>query len=283
MQLPAISGATKLTGLLGYPVAHSLSPRLQHYWLAQHKINARYLAFEVSPTHLAQAITGAAALGIKGLNVTVPHKEAAFALIEKRDAAAQKIGAINCIMFDAQGTPHGTNTDAYGFIENLREQVPNLAPYLSHVVVLGAGGATRAIIAALQEAGTKKISLVNRTITNAEIIAQQMGGSIACVTWAEVNAVLPQATMLINATSLGMAGHSPLNISLAALPAEALVHDIIYNPLETTFLRAAKLRGNPVADGLGMLMYQAQKSFALWHGITPEITPELKQLLQQKL
>ena len=283
MQLPAISGATKLTGLIGYPVAHSLSPRLQHYWLALHKINARYIAFEVAPTHVREAILGAHALGLKGMNVTVPHKEQARQIVHSCDDDAQKIGAVNCITFMADGSIRGSNTDAYGFIENLKQSVPDITRYLPHVVVLGAGGAVRAMIVALQHAGAQRITLINRTLASAELLAKEFGGNIACVTWSDSGDVLPHATLLINATSLGMYGHAPLEIDLAPLPTEALVHDIVYNPLETGLLKAAKLRGNPTVTGLGMLMYQAQKSFALWHGITPEVTPELATFLLQKL
>ncbi len=283
MQLPAISGATKLTGLIGYPVAHSLSPRLQHYWLALHKINARYLAFEVAPTHVREAILGAQALGLKGINVTVPHKEQARQIVHSCDEDAQKIGAVNCITFAADGSIRGSNTDAYGFIENLKQNVPDLARYLPHVVVLGAGGAVRAMIVALQHAGASRVTLINRTLASAELLAKEFGGDITCATWPDIANVLPHATLLVNATSLGMYGHAPLDIDLSALPVTALVHDIVYNPLETGLLKAAKARGNPTVAGLGMLMYQAQKSFSLWHGVTPEVTPELATFLLQKL
>jgi len=283
MQLPAISGHTKLTGLIGYPVTHSLSPRLHHYWLALHKINARYLAFEVAPTHVHEAIFGAQALGLKGLNITIPHKEHVRELVQQCDEDAQKIGAINCITFRHDGVIYGSNTDAYGFIQSLKQQVPGLQNYLQHVVILGAGGAVRAMILALQQTGVKKMTLVNRTIETAEGLAREFGGDIACAKWPDLPEILPHATLLVNATSLGMHGHAPLEIDLAPLPKEALVHDIVYNPRETALLKAAKLRGNATADGLGMLIYQAQKSFALWHGVTPEVTPDLAQFLLQKL
>jgi shikimate dehydrogenase len=270
MQLRAVDGTTKLTGLLGHPVAHSRSPRIHQYWLSAHKINARYLAFDIAPTHLKEAITGAQALGVLGLNVTLPYKEAVLEYADTVCDIAREIGAANTLIF-SDGNIHATNTDAYGMIENLKHSGGNLSSKLSRVVVLGAGGAARAAICALAQEGAKEIICCNRTKSSAEALARNVPYPITVVDWDKREQALEGTSLLINTTSLGMQSHEPLHINLEKLPKEAWVHDVVYAPLETDLLKSAHARGNRIITGIGMLVFQAQKSFEHWHGILPSI------------
>jgi shikimate dehydrogenase len=260
------------TGLVGYPVSHSLSPAIHTYWMAQHGIEGEYKLFTTPLNRLRQTMLRMKKKEGMGLNITVPHKEAVLEFLESVDAIATGIGAVNTITVK-DGALHGTNTDAYGLMTNLREGL-NAQPDLSHVVILGAGGAARAAIAGLKEAGAKRIVVLNRTFATAKKIADHF--AVQAGEWDVKGEALEGATLLINTTSLGMKNQPPLNMSLQHLPTTAVVYDIVYNPLETSLLKAAKGRGNPTVDGLGMLLYQAQKAFALWHGITPEVTPALR-------
>lgn len=268
MPAPNITAATKLTGLFGHPVAHSRSPEIHQQWLTHHKIDARYLAFDVAPEHLESAIFGLRSMGVLGVNLTVPHKQAVLAFVDKADNAAKAIGAANTL-FWKDGTLCATNTDAYGFIENLRAQCQNLEDHMQHVLVLGAGGAARAVLQGLRSARAGKITIANRTRETAETIAGIFEAEV--VDWNDVSVAMESATMLVNTTSLGMEGQPTLQISLDTLPKSALVHDIVYAPLHTPLLQAANARGNPIATGLGMLYYQAQAAFSLWHGVRPEV------------
>lgn len=274
MQLRALDGSTRLTGLIGHPVQHSRSPRIHQQWIAAHKINARYLAFDVAPTHVGEAIKGAQAMGVLGLNITVPHKERVLDFIDDADALVQEIGAANTLIFTDKGV-RATNTDAYGLIANLKHGGRDLAPYLDKVMVLGAGGAARAAIAALIREGAKEILITNRTLANAENLAKSVISPITVVPWQQREAMLKDVTLLINTTSLGMQAHEPLTINLRALPEMALVNDVVYAPLETQLLKDAAARGNPVVGGIGMLVYQAQAAFHHWHGVEPIVDDAL--------
>ena len=269
MAQPDISAATPLTGLLGHPVNHSRSPALHDAWLTAHGIDARYLAFDVAPDALSNAIAGMRAMGIKGLNLTVPHKEAVLAHVDVVDDAASAIGAANTLYW-REGKLHATNTDAYGFIENVRSQLPTFDAYAEGVLVLGAGGAARAVLYALQRAGAMRVLVANRTLEKAQTLATEFGAT--AIAWGDIADHLPQTNLLINATSLGMEGQPELAVSLDTLPEASAVHDIVYQPLYTPLLQAARARGNPIATGLGMLYYQAQEAFQLWHGVRPEVT-----------
>jgi shikimate dehydrogenase len=265
-----------LTALIGWPVAHSKSPKLHATWMQQCNIIGHYNAIAVAPETLVDWLRALPASGLIGVNVTVPHKETVFAWCAQTDVTAKKIGAVNTLYRDAAGAWCGTNTDAFGFMENIRNVTTNITPYLPHAVVLGAGGAARAVLVALLEAGVKRITLVNRTQEKAVQLARFMGETIHVATWEDREKILADASMLINTTSLGMQQKEPLVLDLQALPTRALVNDLVYAPLETPLLAAARARGNVVVDGLGMLIYQAQQSFACWHGITPKVTPELR-------
>ena len=269
MPLADITAQTKLTGLFGHPVAHSRSPEIHQAWLAENSIDARYFAFDITPEKLADAIGGLRAMNARGVNLTVPHKEAVLAHVDVVDDAAKKIGAANTLYFEGD-ILHATNTDAYGFIENLRAQTPTLEAHLNHVLVLGAGGAARAVLYALKQAGAKRITIANRTLEKAQTLADAFGAD--AIDMAQLAEPMASASLLVNTTSLGMEGQPALDVSLEPLPKQALVHDIVYAPLHTALLKNARARGNPIATGLGMLYYQAQAAFELWHGVKPTVT-----------
>jgi shikimate dehydrogenase len=272
-----IDGETRLAGLLGWPVAHSRSPRLHNYWLELYGINGAYLPLPVRPEHFAEAVKGLVRLGFAGANVTVPHKEAAFALCDRADASAKKAGAANTLVFSADGKISGSNTDSFGFIEALRAGAPRFDAKDGPAVVLGAGGSARAVVLALIEAKSPEIRLVNRTAERADRLAAELGGSIKRFGWTEGPRALDGAALLVNTTMLGMKGQAPLELDLKRLPAVAVVNDIVYTPLETALLRAARERGNTAVDGLGMLLHQARAGFKAWFGRDPEVTEALRR------
>lgn len=268
---------------MGWPVSHSLSPRLHGHWLARYQINGAYEAIAVQPENLAEALSSLAADGLRGVNLTVPHKVAALDLVDRIDDTAQRIGAINTIVVGEDGKLAASNTDAFGFIENLRDLVPDqvTAAWSGRpVVILGAGGAARAICTALLDCGVAEIRLVNRTAARAAALAETLPGLAQCATicaWADRKDALVDAGLLINTTVLGMTGQDPLDIELANLPDDATVNDIVYAPLETALLAQARGRGNPVVDGLGMLLHQARPGFRAWFGTNPAVDDDLRQ------
>jgi len=264
---------THLTGLIGYPVSHSLSPRIHAYWSAQHKLDADYKLFTTAPARLRQTMLHMRKKNVAGVNITVPHKQTVIEYLDNVDDTATRIGAVNTVI-NQNGTLIGSNTDAYGFITNLRDGLGDLTAYLKNIVILGAGGATRAAIVALKDAGAGHITLTNRSPEKAQNLADAF--QVECLPWSVRNNLLAKATLIINTTSLGMEGQPELSIDVSLLPATAAVHDIVYAPLETELLKNASARGLKTVDGLGMLLYQAQKAFELWHGILPAITPELR-------
>jgi len=261
--------------VIGWPIAHSLSPALHGYWLKAHGIEGEYTRLAVAPTDLPAALTRLKAEGWRGCNLTIPHKEAALAQLDRVDAAAHRIGAVNTIAVE-NGKLAGFNTDGFGFLENLRAAVPDFDVKTGPAVVLGAGGAARAIVDALGAAGAPKIRLANRSLDRARALARSLGGAIEPVAWDRRAAALDGAALLVNATSLGMDKNPPLELDLARLPKTALVNDIVYAPLETALLKAAKTRGNQTVDGLGMLLHQGRPGFQLWFGVLPAVTPALR-------
>jgi shikimate dehydrogenase len=262
-------------GVIGWPVGHSLSPKLHGFWLRRYGIDGSYEALPVAPEKLEPGLAALIEAGYAGVNVTVPHKEGALALCDEADPAARSIGAANTLVF-RDGRIHGSNSDAFGFLENLRQGHPGWRADAGPAVVLGAGGAARAIVWALLDQGAPKVRVVNRTLARAETLAEELGGPIRPRDWSQLAGALTDAALLVNTTSLGMRGQPPLEIDLGALPANALVTDIVYAPLETELLRAARARGNPAVDGLGMLLHQARPGFEAWFGVAPEVTPELR-------
>jgi shikimate dehydrogenase len=264
-----ITGRTRLAGIMGWPVAHSRSPAIHNFWLDQHGIDGAYVPLPVRPEHLAQALRALPALGFRGCNLTLPHKESALSIVDRIDPVARRIGAINTIVVASDGTLDGSNTDAFGFCENLRDQAPGWRPAAGPAVVLGAGGAAHAIVAALSEVGVREIRLVNRTRDRAEGLARDLESAATRISvwpWETRETVLNEAGLLVNTTSLGMTGEPGLDLDLARLPPPAVVVDIVYVPLETPLLAAARRRGHAVVDGLGMLLHQARPGFAAWFG-----------------
>lgn len=268
-----ITGASKLLGVMGWPVKHSLSPRLHNYWLQQAGIDAVYLPLAVPPAGLAAAVQAMPQMGFVGANVTIPHKEQLIALVDRVDPVAAAIGAINTLVFGAEGS-FGTNTDAYGFAENVRQAGHELAA--GPALVLGAGGAARAVLAALQQAGCPQILLTNRSPERAQALAQAFGGAIELLDWTRWADALPRTKLLINTTACGLNGQDDFTVALNALPRGAAVNDLVYRPLQTGLLRAGVAADRLAIDGLGMLLYQAQASFRHWFGVTPPVDAALR-------
>lgn len=272
-----VTGKARVAGVIGWPVGHSLSPVLHGHWLAEYGVDGAYVPLAVRPEHGAAAMQALPALGFAGANVTVPHKETALSVCERLSDAAKRIGAVNTLVVAEDGTLEGDNTDAFGFLANLEENAPGgFDAAEGPVVVLGAGGAARAVLAALIDAGAPEVRLLNRTASRAETLADEFGRRVFVEPWERRGAVLADTALLVNTTSLGMTGHAPLEIALAALPVASLVTDLVYAPLRTPLLEAAAARGNPTVDGLGMLLHQARPGFERWFGRRPEVTPELR-------
>jgi shikimate dehydrogenase len=262
--------------VIGWPVEHSRSPLIHRYWLQQYGIDGAYEKESVRPEALARFLGSLGAQGFAGANVTLPHKEAALRLATVADEAARAIGAANTLWLDQTGRLCASNTDAYGFMTNLNQAAPGWNEGRRPVMVLGAGGAARAILHGLLAEGTTRIFLANRTLDRAEGLAQAFGHAVEVVDWEDRNRALSSCGLLVNATSLGMTGKEPLEIDLAALPKDAVVADIVYSPLETPLLAQARARGNRVVDGLGMLLHQAVPGFEHWFGVRPEVTAALR-------
>ncbi|TKT71986.1 shikimate dehydrogenase [Afipia massiliensis] len=272
--------ATPAACLIGWPAAHSRSPLIHKYWLKSFGIDGDYRIEAVEPAAFAEFIGGLKARGYKGANVTIPHKEQALAL-SMPDARARAVGAANTLYFN-DGELCSTNTDVEGFIGNLDASAPGWDS-ADDVLVLGAGGSSRAVIFGLIERGIKRVHLANRTASRTQLLADQFGAQVQPLAWDAVAGVLPRAKLLVNTTSLGMKGQPRLDIDLGALPAGATVADLVYVPLETDLLKAAKARGLKTADGLGMLLHQAVRGFELWFGKRPTVTPELRALVEADL
>ncbi len=270
------SGKTRLAGVMGWPVAHSRSPRVHGFWLERHGIDGAYLPLAVQPEKLQAALGGLAALGFSGCNLTIPHKVSALELIGEVSPLAARIGAVNTVIVKKDGTLRGDNSDAFGFLENLRAGAPQLDLAAGPVILLGAGGAARAVCAGLLQSGAPEIRLLNRNMARAEALAAILGPAIKPLPWTERHAALEDAVLLVNTTSLGMTGQPRLELDLSLLPEYAVVNDLVYSPLTTALLAAARQRGNIVVDGLGMLLHQARPGFAAWFGVEPEVTAELR-------
>lgn len=272
------SGVARVAGVIGWPVAHSRSPRLQGFWLDRYGIDGTYVPLAIRPEDLDRAVRALPALGFRGVNVTVPHKQAVMSVCDPIDSLARRIGAVNTIVIDADGRLSGLNTDAYGFIENLRQSSAWNA-VSGPAVVIGAGGAARAVCVGLIDAEAPEIRVVNRTEHRAEALADEFGPIVRAVPWARRDDCLDGAALLVNATSLGMTGQPPLELALDLLPPDAVVNDIVYVPLETDLLAVARARGNPVVDGLGMLLHQARPGFEAWFGLRPEVDDEIRRFV----
>ena len=269
-----LSGHARLAGVFGHPVTHSRSPRLHGFWLQRYGIDGAYIPLGVAPGGFGAAVRALVDLGFRGANVTIPHKLAAFEICDAVAPFARRAGAVNTLIF-RDGRIEGSNTDGFGFLESIRGAAPGWRADAGPAVLLGAGGAARAIAAALLDAGAPRVTLVNRTAAKAEALARDLGGPIHVAD----RPPLEDAALLVNTTSLGMQGQPGLEVDLAPLPASAVVADIVYVPLETRLLAAARARGLVAVDGLGMLLHQARPGFEAWFGVAPQVDQALRDVV----
>ena len=269
-----------MAGVMGWPVLHSRSPRIHNFWLAKHQLTGIYVPLAIRAEGLHAALRALPALGFAGCNLTIPHKEAAFEIVDRVDPLARRIGAINCVVVAPDGSLEGYNYDGFGYIHSILEGYPAWRADAGPIVVIGAGGGARAVLVSLADQGARDIRLVNRSPTRAQALAQEFGAPIKALDWNERHTALEGAAMVVNTTSQGMAGQQPLDLALDKLPVSALVSDIIYIPRETPLLAAARLRGNPTVNGLGMLLNQARPAFHAWFSVMPEVTAELRALIE---
>ena len=266
--------------LIGWPAAHSRSPLIHHHWLHKLGLAGGYSIEAVPPEELADFVTHLAKHGFIGANVTIPHKERVLELT-RPDARAQAVGAANTLWYE-RGVLCSTNTDVEGFINNLDAVAPGW-DRTDEALVLGSGGSARAVLFGLLERGIGRIHVVNRTLARAQILADQFGLRVVPLGWDAIGELLPRAGLLVNTTSLGMAGQPPLGLEVGKLPGSCVVADLVYVPLETELLRMARSRGLRTADGLGMLLHQAVRGFELWFGVRPQVTAELRALVEADL
>ena len=273
-----MNSALRRACVMGHPIAHSRSPMIHGYWLAELGIEGRYELVDRAPEAFADFFTHLAENGYVGGNITVPHKEAAYRLVARRDGIAEAVGAVNTVWYEGTRLMGG-NSDPHGFIANLDELAPGWNVARCRVVILGAGGAARSAAYALMERGAD-VALANRTIERARALAGHFGPHVSGHGFDALPALLPSADLLVNCTSLGMVGKPPLEIDLAPLKKSAVVCDVVYVPLETALLAHARARGHRIVDGLGMLLHQAGFGFEKWFGVMPKVTMELRALLE---
>ncbi len=269
-----------MAGVMGWPIMHSRSPKIHNYWLAKHGLAGTYVPLAIKADGLRAALRALPALGFSGCNLTIPHKEAAFEIVDRVDPLARRIGAINCVVVAQDGSLDGRNNDGFGYIQSIVEAFPDWRADAGPIVVIGAGGGARAVLVSLADQGAREIRLINRSPARAQALAREFGEPIRALSWDDRNAALAGAAMLVNTTSQGMAGQPALDISLDKLPISALVSDIVYIPGETPLLTAVRQRGNRIVNGLGMLLNQARPAFHAWFGVMPEVTPELRALIE---
>jgi shikimate dehydrogenase len=260
---------------MGWPVAHSRSPVIHNHWIAHYGLRGAYVLLPVQPQNLEQALRALPALGFSGCNLTIPHKVEALKLVDRVDHLAARIGAINTIVVEADQSLTGRNTDAFGYIESLRDAQPQWQADTGPAVVVGAGGAARAVIVSLMDQGAREIRLTNRSWSTAYDMSKEFGEPVQAIAWEDRHDALAGAALLVNATNQGMQGEAALDLRLDQLPVEALVSDIIYIPMETPLLTAARRHGNETVNGLGMLLNQARPAFEAWFGVLPGITQDL--------
>jgi shikimate dehydrogenase len=276
--MPILTGHARLAGIIGWPVAHSRSPRLHGFWLEQYGIDGAYVPLAIRPDRFATAVRGLMEAGFAGANVTIPHKRAAFALCDSVDASARRAGAVNTMVFQ-DGQIAGSNTDGWGFLANLRAH--GVDPEAGPALVLGAGGAARAVAAGLLETGIR-VTIANRTPEHAQALAHDVPG-LRVLGWDSRSEALADHALLVNATSLGMQGHPPLELDLSRAPHGLAVADIVYVPLETPLLSAAAAHGLRAVEGLGMRLYQAVPGFRAWFGVEPRVDEALRRFVAADL
>lgn len=274
---PSRPASVPLAGVIGMPVAHSRSPQLHGHWMRRYGIPGHYVPLPVLPEHLAEVLHALPRMGFVGVNVTIPHKEAVLALADAVTDRAALIGAANTLIFRADGKIHADNTDGYGFIANLRQNAPDWQPDAGPAAVIGAGGAARAVVASLLDSGVRELRITNRTRLRSEQIKAEFGARLVVHDWAQAGTMLDGAATVVNATSLGMDGKPSFRLPLDALSPRALVTDLVYTPLMTSFLLEAQARGCRVVDGLGMLLHQAAPGFERWFGPRPEVDEDLRR------
>ncbi|MEQ1574166.1 MAG: shikimate dehydrogenase [Vicinamibacterales bacterium] len=272
-----------LAGVMGWPVMHSRSPALHNYWLTHYGLAGTYVPLAIAPNDLEAALRALAPLGFSGCNLTIPHKERALAIVDTVDPVARRIGAISCVNVRPDRSLAGTNNDGYAFVQNILQQQPGWRADAGPIAVIGAGGGARAVVYSLAERGAREIRVMNRTFARAEALAREYGPPVTAIAWEERHQALDGAAMLINTTSQGMVGQPPLDLALEELPMSALVCDIVYVPLDTPLVAAARRRGNRTVDGLGMLLHQARPAWLAWFGLEPEVTPELRAVIEATL
>jgi shikimate dehydrogenase len=272
-----------LACVMGWPIMHTRSPMLHNWWFRKHGLSGTYVPLAIRPEGLAAALRALHPLGFAGCNLTIPLKQHAMTLVDEVDTVGRRIGAISCVVARRGGSLAGTNNDWYGFIHNLKQEQPDWRADAGPVVVYGAGGGSRAVCYGLMEEGAREVRLVNRTFARAQGVAAEFGAPITAVRWEQRDEVLEGAVMVVNATSQGMVDQPALAVRLDKLSPTALVADIIYTPLETPFLAAARQRGNRTVNGLGMLLHQGRPAWKAWFGIDVEVTAELRSLIEKSL
>jgi shikimate dehydrogenase len=271
----AIEHRYTLAGVMGWPVAHSRSPILHNHWIGEHGLQGAYVLLPVQPASLQTALRALPVLGFAGCNLTIPHKVLAMQWVDNIEPLAQRIGAVNTIVVNPDGSLTGRNTDAFGFIQSIKEAAPQWTAGSGPITVVGAGGAARAIVAGLIEQGATDIRLTNRSWAKAHDMSQEFAGAVKAIPWEDRHDILLDNTLLVNTTNQGMHGEAALDLQLDKLPVHALVADIVYVPLETPLLQAAKARGNITVNGLGMLIHQARPAFQSWFGTLPQVSTAL--------
>jgi len=266
-----------LAGVIGSPIAHSKSPRLHNYWLNRYGLSGYYIPMDIAADSLEETLRALPKAGFVGLNVTIPHKERVLAIADLVTDRAALMGAANTLIFRKDGKIHADNTDGYGFIENLRQRAPAWDPTSGPAAVIGAGGAARAVVAALLDAGVPEVFLSNRTKTRAEALRQEFGVKIQVCDWVQAGNMLEGAATVVNTSSLGMVGKPEMRIPLDGLSSDAVVTDLVYTPLETKLLSEARKKGCTTVDGLGMLLHQAAPGFERWFGVRPDVDEAARQ------
>lgn len=272
-----------MAGVMGWPVMHSRSPMMHNCWMEQQGLAGIYVPLAIEPGKIGPALRAMHPLGFAGCNLTIPHKQDAMEIVDEVDEVAKKIGAISCVVVRDDGSLFGTNNDWLGFLGNLKEFRPDWRADAGPVTVIGAGGGSRAVCYALLDQGVTEIRLVNRTRERAEKLAEEFGGPIEVHSWEERHDALDGVAMAVNVTSQGMHGETALDIQLDALPVDAIAADIIYIPLETPFLAAARARGNPTLNGVGMLLHQGPPAWKRWFGVEPQVTPDLRAEMEKSI
>ncbi len=271
-----MSDKIPLAAVIGHPIAHSKSPNVHGYWLRKYGLKGHYIPMDIEPDKLSELLPRLADLGFVGANVTIPHKEKVMEIADLITDRATLIGAANTLIFRKDGRIHADNTDGYGFIENIRQSIPDWNPKSGPAVVFGAGGACRAVLASLIDVGVPKIMLTNRTRIRAEKLREDFGNRIQVIEWVQAGNVLEDADLVVNTTSLGMTGKPEMRVPLDGLRPGAIVNDLVYTPLRTRLLATAEDRGCRVVDGVGMLLHQAVPGFERWFGKRPEVDENVR-------